>query len=73
MNGADVVVTIKRGLTETSATAVCGSDGTLRPCAGQTTTPNLYVFMKYDTQPVVPLVPIPDNVTGKGVFRCEFS
>ena len=69
MDGADAVVTISRGTAEGTATAACGGGG--EPCQGQPDGTNIYVYLVYDTEPIVPMVPVPDTLTGKGVFRCE--
>jgi len=75
MSGADTTVTIKRGSSEDSATAYCtsGAEDTDQPCASQPDNTNLYVTLDHDVAKILPFVPTPDSISGKGVFRCEFS
>ncbi len=47
---------------------------TIKPCTGSTVgSDNIYVRISYSGGAVVPLVPTPSTLTGKGVYRCEFS
>ncbi len=51
------------------------ANNTMQPCTGQPKGTNLYVRLTYDSELIIPLF-ITDNhfnVTGKGVFRCEYS
>lgn len=73
MTAASTTVSIKRGSSEASASLACGGGNATKPCSGQATATNLYVVLEFNTTPIVPLVPIPAKVSGKGVFRCEFS
>jgi Flp pilus assembly protein TadG len=73
MNGADTTVTIKRGLTKSTASSACAGGGTTQPCKTQAIGTNVYVTLTYDTDPIVPFVPVPSTLTGGGVFRCEFQ
>ena len=73
MKGSDATVTIKRGTSEGSASGVCGSGGGDEPCEAQPEGTNVYASLVYDIEPIFPLVPIPDTVHGKGVYRCEFE
>jgi len=75
MSGADTAVTIERGTSEDSATPYCTSAGedTEQPCASQPPNTNLYVTLDHAVAKILPFVPTPDSISGKGVFRCEFS
>jgi Flp pilus assembly protein TadG len=74
MEGSDTDVTIERGTSEGDATLVCDDgDGSIQPCKTQPPGTNVYVSLVHATQPVVPLVPIPDTVHATGVYRCEFQ
>lgn len=75
MDGADTTVTIKRGASEGAATAYCTSSGedAEHPCAAQPANTNLYVTLDHTVAKILPFVPTPDSISGKGVFRCEFS
>lgn len=73
MQGSAASVTIKRGATEAGATTTCSGGGTTQPCQGQDPTPNIYVTLTYNTNPIVPFVPVPSQISGKGVYRCEFK
>jgi Flp pilus assembly protein TadG len=73
MDGDEATVTIKRGTTEATAnTFSCAVGSSIQPCKTQPTGTNLYVELTYSTDPVVPLIPVPDTLVGKGVYRCEF-
>jgi Flp pilus assembly protein TadG len=73
MDGADTSVSIERGLTKGAATGVCAGGGTTQPCKSQAVGTNIYVTLTYPTDPIVPFVPVPDSLTGEGVYRCEFQ
>jgi Flp pilus assembly protein TadG len=73
MNGADTTVTVKRGLSKSTAASACAGGGTTQPCKSQAVGTNVYVTLTYDTDPIVPFVPVPSTLTGGGVFRCEFQ
>ncbi|MGZ4664499.1 MAG: hypothetical protein ACXV5Q_05465 [Frankiaceae bacterium] len=70
---SDVVV--KRGQTLASASSICGS-GTTKPCAGSAATDNIYVSVSYSARVLIPVIPgmgSTTNLSGTGVFRCEWS
>ncbi len=73
MNGSAASVSIKRGTSEGIATAACNGGGSTQPCNTQPVGTNIYVTLTYATNPIVPFVPVPSQLTGKGVYRCEFS
>ncbi len=74
MDGTDAAVTVRRGTSDASASAYdCGNNETTQLCKSQPPGTNLYVTMTFSTTKIVPLVPIPGQVSGRGVFRCEFS
>jgi Flp pilus assembly protein TadG len=73
MQGSDATVAIKRGATADTASQTCSGGGSGQPCKGQTPTPNIYVTLTYQTDPIVPFIPVPSEITGKGVYRCEFQ
>ena len=70
MDGASAVVTITRGTSEATASPACAGGDQL--CKNQPDGTNIYVRLVYNTSPIVPMVPIPDSLEGKGVFRCEY-
>jgi Flp pilus assembly protein TadG len=73
MSGDAATVVIQRGPDRDHLTAVCSGGGTTQPCKSQPVGTNIYVTLTYDTDPVVPFIPVPDQLTGNGVYRCEFS
>jgi Flp pilus assembly protein TadG len=75
MDGSAAAVTITRGPDETTAKSnpVCVGGAGNPPCKGTTAGTNVYVTLTYDTDPVVPFVPVPSKLRGLGVYRCEFS
>jgi Flp pilus assembly protein TadG len=73
MDGADTTVTVKRGLTSAGSASACGGGGSTQPCKSQPVGTNIYVTLAHDTDPVVPFIPVPSQLTGTGVYRCEFS
>jgi Flp pilus assembly protein TadG len=73
MDGDEAAVTILRGTSEGSASSACGGGGSDQPCADQPSGTNVYVRLVYNTTSIVPMVPVPSQLKGKGVFRCEFS
>lgn len=74
LDGSDVTVTIRRGLSEATATPACAGNDGLQPCKTQPEGTNLYVKLETTTTLVIPLLFTKDvQVTGKGAFRCEFS
>ena len=72
MSGAATSVTINRG-TSSPGTAACGGGGSTQPCKSQAVGTNIYVTLSYNTDPIVPFIPVPSTLTGTGVYRCEFS
>lgn len=73
MNGASATVLIRRGASDGAATAACTGGGTVQPCSTQPVGTNIYVTLTYAATPIVPFVPAPSQLTGKGVYRCEFQ
>ena len=73
MSGSAASVSVKRGPDRAHLTAVCSGGGSTQPCKSQPVGTNIYVTLTYDTDPVVPFVPVPSTLTGDGVCRCEFS
>jgi Flp pilus assembly protein TadG len=73
MQGSAASVAIKRGSTEAGASPTCSGGGSAQPCQGQDPTPNIYVTLTYNTDPIVPFIPVPKQITGNGVYRCEFK
>jgi len=73
MQGNAASVAIKRGATEAGASTTCSGGGSSQPCSTQPVGTNIYVTLTYDTDPIVPFVPVPSQLTGKGVYRCEFQ
>jgi Flp pilus assembly protein TadG len=72
MDGADTTVSVNRGLASPGL-AACTGGGSTQPCKSQPAGTNIYVTLEYDTDPVVPFVPVPSKLSGTGVYRCEFS
>jgi len=75
MSGADTTVTVALGTDEASASAICTSaaDNAKQPCATSPANSNVYVMLDHTVNKILPFVPTPDSISGKGVFRCEFS
>ena len=74
MDGSAASVTIKRGSSEAAASSTCGSGSpSLQPCKAQPLGTNVYVTLTNSPASIVPLVPVPSTLTGKGVYRCEFQ
>ena len=73
MSGSAASVSVQRGPDRAHLTAVCSGGGSTQPCKSQPVGTNIYVTLTYDTDPVVPFVPVPSTLTGDGVYRCEFS
>jgi Flp pilus assembly protein TadG len=75
MSGADTTVTIALGTDEDHASPICTSaaDDTKQPCQASPANSNVYVTLGHTVDKILPFVPTPDSITGKGVFRCEFS
>jgi Flp pilus assembly protein TadG len=73
MDGSAATVSIKRGTSESAAAAACSGGGSTQPCKTQPVGTNIYVTLTYSPDPIVPFVPVPSTLTGKGVFRCEFQ
>lgn len=73
MQGSAASVAIKRGASEAGAATTCSGGGSAQPCQGQDPASNIYVTLTYNTDPVVPFVPVPSQISGKGVYRCEFK
>jgi Flp pilus assembly protein TadG len=71
-NSPAMTVTVTVTHADGSTTSPCSS-GTVQPCKGSKLGDNVNVSMVYPVEKIVPLVPVPDQVDGKGVFRCEFS
>lgn len=77
MSGGDVDVTVGVGTDEATALAtdVCTSD-TVRPCEGSDPLgENVYVRLDYTSELIIPLAVVDTtfDLSGTGVFRCEFS
>jgi Flp pilus assembly protein TadG len=68
MPGPDLVE-VRVGADDASASAC--SSGTA-PCEGSDPGDNVYVTARFDSEPLVPLIGTID-LTGTGVFRCEYS
>lgn len=74
MDGADTTVVVKRGASAASAiTFACAKSSSVQPCKTQNAGTNVYVTLSYAAEPVVPFIPVPDTLTGTGVYRCEFK
>jgi hypothetical protein len=73
MNGDDADVTILRGDKEADAQTAGVCTGSSQLCKSQPANTNIYVRITFDTDPIVPFVPVPDHLTGEGVFRCEWN
>jgi Flp pilus assembly protein TadG len=75
MSGSDTTVTIALGADEDHTTPICTSTDpdTLQPCQTSPVNSNIYVTLDHTVQKILPFVPTPDSISGKGVFRCEFS
>jgi Flp pilus assembly protein TadG len=77
MDGADATAVVYRGANEGAATAsggICGAGASsTQPCKTQAVGTNVYVTLSYDVDPIVPFIPVPSTLTGRGVYRCEFS
>jgi Flp pilus assembly protein TadG len=73
MQGSAASVGIKRGTSEAGAATTCSGGGSAQPCQGQDPATNIYVTLTYTTDPIVPFVPVPSQISGKGVYRCEFK
>ncbi|MDQ3486039.1 MAG: pilus assembly protein [Actinomycetota bacterium] len=74
LTGAQVVVTVTRGQSETSAMSVCGSSAT-EPCEGSVVNDNLYVKAAYVSPSFVPLPGLANDfdLAGRGTYRCEYK
>ena len=72
VNRASVSVTIRRQATDGSLSNPCGSP-TDKPCDGSSAGDNLLVTTTYTSQMLTPFVQPSFNLTGTGIFRCEFS
>jgi hypothetical protein len=68
-----VAVSVKRGKTEATATAVCPSGDP--PCESSSAGDSIWVQLDYTSSLLIPLVLIDDtfDIDGQGVFKCEFS
>jgi Flp pilus assembly protein TadG len=75
MSGDDTTVTIALGTDEDNTSPVCTSsaDDAKQPCKASPANSNVYVTLDHTVDRILPFVPTPDTITGKGVFRCEFS
>jgi len=75
MQGADVTVSIKRGQSAATATNACSGGDTVKPCAGSAAGDSIYVRLDFTSHLIIPLALVRDSypISGKGVFRCEFS
>ena len=71
MDGDNVTVSVSVGTG--GGTSVCSAPSAVQPCKDSALGDNVYVEMHFDHDALVPLIPVPDEVEGKGVFRCEFS
>jgi Flp pilus assembly protein TadG len=74
LNPASVTVEIRLGMTEATTTNPC-TDNTKQPCDNSTAGQSVYVKTKFTGELIVPLVLFDPTfpLSGKGVFRCEFS
>jgi hypothetical protein len=76
LTGAQVVVTVTRGQSETSAMSVCDSSSSAtEPCEGSDVNDNLYVKAAYVSPSFVPLpgLPYDFDLAGRGTYRCEYK
>jgi Flp pilus assembly protein TadG len=75
MSGADTTVTIALGADEDHTSPICttAADDTKKPCQASPANSNVYVTLDHTVAKILPFVPTPGSITGKGVFRCEFS
>lgn len=72
VNRASVSVSIQRQATDGSLSNPCGSASN-KPCDGSSAGDNLLVTTTYTSQMLTPFVQPSFNLTGTGIFRCEFS
>jgi Flp pilus assembly protein TadG len=75
MQGTDVTVSIRRGQSAATATEACAGGDAVNPCTGSATGDSLYVRLDFTSHLIIPLAVVQDSfpLSGKGVFRCEFS
>jgi Flp pilus assembly protein TadG len=79
LDPSNVVVEVKRGLSEAAAATRCvstsGGQSSDVACEDSAPGDNLYVYTRFTSEVMVPLLPITGSfpLEGKGVFRCEFS
>jgi Flp pilus assembly protein TadG len=73
MSGSAASVSIKRGTTEATSADACGGGGSTQPCKSQAVGTNVYVTLSYTPKAIVPIIPIPNKLSGEGVYRCEFQ
>ncbi len=74
MQGTDATVTVTRGSSEAGALAF-GCTGVSTPPALQDPGAGHQRLRQADFafEPIVPFIPAPSTLTGKGVYRCEFQ
>ena len=74
MAGTATEVVVKVGNTELAAAAACADD-TAVPCDDSELGDNVYVQVNYTSELIIPLAVVEPtfDLSGKGVFRCEFS
>lgn len=75
MSSADVVVTVKRGLSPAAATDACAAGDAVKPCQGSSAGDSIFVRLDYTSKLIVPLAVVKSSfpISGEGIFRCEFS
>jgi len=76
LGAAQVTVLVERGSTAGTAGSICPSPAaTNKPCEDSTPGDNIYVTAKFEGELVIPLAVYDPTfpLSGKGVFRCEYS
>jgi Flp pilus assembly protein TadG len=74
MSGDAASVSIQRRTpTQASPTNACSGGDSTQPCQGQDDGTNIYVSLSYHPDPIVPFIPVPSQISGEGVYRCEFK
>jgi Flp pilus assembly protein TadG len=74
LNETGTVIEVKRGTAAGVKTAICAT-GTEQPCKGSADKDNVYVTLKFTADVLIPVVPGMGStmqLTGDGVFRCEW-
>ena len=74
MSGEQVGVQVRRGVSEAMATDAC-SNGSASPCAVSGVGDSIFVELTFGSELIIPLVVADSDfeLSGTGVFRCEFS